>query len=66
MSESTAFQSIDPSFKRKWVAALRSGDYRQNHGSWRGGNEVDGFTYCCLTGAMDLLESKIRVNIAIL
>lgn len=34
---------LDPEFKAKWVAALRSGEYRQGKG-WLHNNG----TYCCL------------------
>jgi hypothetical protein len=35
--------TLDPEIKEKWVAALRSGQFKQGRGSLRNGNQ-----YCCL------------------
>lgn len=37
------FEKLDPEFKAKWVAALRSGDYKQAQGRL-----YTGEGYCCL------------------
>ena len=57
---------MDKELKAKWVAALRSGEYRQAHGQlWDG---TDG--YCCigvlcrLQGATDQLLRLNRMNVA--
>ena len=42
-------QKLDPEFKAKWVAALRSGEYKQAKGRL----QEDG-AYCCLGVAMKL------------
>lgn len=39
--------------KRKWVSALRSGEYKQTKGKIRNGNQY-GMTYCCLGVLSDL------------
>ena len=45
-----AVAKLDPAFKAKWVAALRSGEYKQARGQFRGGE-----TLCCLGVAACLL-----------
>ena len=39
---------MNPWVKRKWVRALRSGEYRQANGSLVTGNDVIETRYCCL------------------
>lgn len=43
-----AYTKIDPEFKKKWVAALRSGRYRQGHGLLRQESSDGKPEYCCL------------------
>lgn len=40
---------IDPDFKAKWVAALRSGDYTQGHDRLKNKD-----AFCCLGVALDI------------
>ena len=42
---------MTPEFKAKWVAALRSGKYKQGRGALRKGD-----TFCCLGVACDLID----------
>lgn len=42
---------------KKWVAALRSGEYRQGRGALRSGDE-----YCCLGVACDLYSKETGVS----
>ncbi len=51
---STEHSRLDPEFKAKWVAALRSGKYQQGCGRLR--NELNEF--CCLGVALDLIDPK--------
>jgi hypothetical protein len=43
---------LDPEFKKKWVAALRSGEYEQGVGKLR---SLDN-KFCCLGVACDLVD----------
>lgn len=43
-------KKIDPEFKGRWVAALRSGNYKQGQGRLRRADD----TYCCLGVACDV------------
>lgn len=55
----TKTEKLDPKFKKKWVAALRSGKYKQTQGALRkafGPGESGG--YCCLGVACDLINPK--------
>jgi hypothetical protein len=45
-------QKLDPEFKKKWVAALRSGKYKQGKGGLR--NQHGEF--CCLGVACDVMD----------
>lgn len=38
---------LDPEAKKKWVEALRSGNYQQGEGALKADTE-DGLVYCCL------------------
>jgi hypothetical protein len=44
---------VKKSIKEKWVAALRSNDYKQGIGSLR-----DGDTYCCLGVLCDVVNPR--------
>jgi hypothetical protein len=44
---------LDKDFKEKWVAALRSGEYQQAHGTL-----FNGTGYCCLGVACIVLGAK--------
>lgn len=46
MKTETEYEKLEPEFKAKWIAALRSGDYKQGHQVLYRGGEHD--TYCCL------------------
>ncbi len=50
---------IDPEFKVKWLAALRSGEYIQGQGALR--TDLDGHnsSYCCLGVACSLLPNLV-------
>ena len=43
---------MNPEIKKQWVAALRSGEYRQGQGSLCA-EGFDGFGYCCLGVLVD-------------
>jgi hypothetical protein len=47
-------EQIDPEFKAIWVAALRSGEYRQGRGALRNDPSDHPTEYCCLGVACDL------------
>lgn len=42
---------MDQEFKARWVAALRSGEYKQGYGRMRTGNR-----FCCLGVVCDLVD----------
>lgn len=45
---------LDPKFKKKWIAALRSGDYDQGKGALCRVTK-EGAKYCCLGVAYEIL-----------
>ena len=54
----TATKKLDPAFKAKWVAALRSGEFKQHRGSF-----TDGQAFCCLGVAAVLCGvSPVHMN----
>jgi hypothetical protein len=70
-SELVASFKLDPEVKAKWVAALRSGDYRQGRGALAT-RLPDGVEYCCLgvlmeiaaeAGVTDRQESGYRATV---
>ena len=48
---------LDPSFKARWVAALRSGDYEQGMNALCRVNDA-GATYCCLGVAFEVANGE--------
>jgi hypothetical protein len=52
-TELVASYKLDPEVKAKWVAALRSGDYRQGRGALAA-RLPDGVEYCCLGVLMEI------------
>jgi hypothetical protein len=53
-------EKLDPDFKAKWVAALRSGEYKQNtDGTLYNRNEC---SHCCLAVAIELLGHSFKDN----
>lgn len=51
----TSTQTMNQYVKRKWVAALRSGEYKQTGGRLRKGD-----CYCCLGVLTDLYDKDIQ------
>lgn len=49
------YQKLDPEFKAKWTAALRSGEYKQGRSCLRN----DDYEYCCLGVACHLAIGDI-------
>lgn len=54
---------IDPAFKKQWVQALQSGEYKQGNGTLREAqyNEditVAGYVFCCLGVACDIKPGR--------
>ena len=49
---------LDPDFKAKWVAALRSGKYRQVAGTLRATNPSGKHSFCCLGVACNLISNR--------
>lgn len=45
---------------RKWVKALRSGKYKQGRRQLRSGTKKDGYSYCCLGVACEVLGVRYR------
>lgn len=55
----TKTEKLDPKFKKKWVAALRSGKYKQTKGALKRVSEfTESVSYCCLGVACDLINPK--------
>lgn len=54
---------LKPQIKAKWVAALRSGDYKQGYGQLRGGRNFDEF---CALGVLCNLHAQEHPEIAAL
>ena len=50
---------MNPDIKAQWVAALRSGEYKQNHDGWLRDEEDH---YCCLGVLCDLAEKAGVLN----
>lgn len=48
----------DQELREKWLAALRSGDYRQARGDLRKRNGEHGLGHCCLGVACDLKDPE--------
>ncbi len=48
-------------YKEKWIAALRSGDYRQNRGSLRRMVDETNFGYCCLGVLCEVLKEDKKL-----
>lgn len=50
---------MKPTFKKKWLKALRGGEYEQGSGVLKNiDNESGRCTFCCLGVACDLLDSE--------
>lgn len=49
---------LDPEFKAKWVAALRSGRYRQAEGVLKDNTDPKHLKYCCLGVACNLINRR--------
>jgi hypothetical protein len=54
-------EKLDPEFKAKWVAALRSGEYTQARGQMIK-SCATGYTYCCLGVAYHILNGDTFYN----
>jgi hypothetical protein len=48
---------MNQDLKTRWLAALRSGEYRQGRGRLRDG-DGDVYAYCCLGVLADLIDSE--------
>lgn len=54
---------MDKKLKRKWVAALRSGKFRQTTGMLRDQDEIDGEAeFCCLGVLCEVAKVKYNGN----
>lgn len=42
-------ETMDPAMKAKWVAALRSGEFKQCNGNWERVLDSGEHQYCCVT-----------------
>lgn len=52
---------MKPAIKKQWVAALRSGKYKQTEGAlkeWNGTSHRSG--YCCLGVLRELMPAKVK------
>ena len=57
MTTEQTYEKIDPEFKVKWLAALRSGEYRQTSGALRCVEEREVLVgFCCLGVGCDVLD----------
>lgn len=56
VSTSTNRAALNPEVKKKWVDALRSGEYKQGHGQLRGGAQQG--KYCCLGVLCDVAAKE--------
>ncbi len=52
--------ALDPEFKAKWVAALRSGEYHQAHNALCKYYRNREYAYCCLGVARSVLGSDAK------
>lgn len=51
------YPPMNPEVKKKWIEALRSGEYKQGHNALRVISE-GGFGYCCLGVLCDLMKQS--------
>lgn len=62
--KSESEKKLDPEFKKKWVEALRSGEYKQNRNcSMVGCDSQYNPTYCCLAVAgkvVGMTDAQVR------
>lgn len=56
MSEPEAAVGMDRELRDKWVAALRSGEYKQGLNQLRGKDEDGTDTFCCLGVLCDVVD----------
>jgi hypothetical protein len=49
---------MDPELKQKWVAALRSGEYKQGREALKKIKEEEDTCYCCLGVLCDILAKE--------
>lgn len=61
MSNKIMYPKLPRVFKRKWIAALRSGKFIQGEGSLKKKNNGQ-FEYCCLGVAAEVAGCKISVD----
>lgn len=61
----TCTSELRPSFKKTWVAALRSGKYEQGK-EWMKRISFDGQTYCCLGVLREVCSVEGRNSLHIL
>ena len=71
MPAKAPYEKLDPEFKRKWVAALRSGEYQQGSGSLKAAGNggtlaapTTEFLLCCLGVACDVYNPNGWVECA--
>lgn len=50
------YTKLPSEFKKKWIAALRSGDYKQGHKMLKSKDDK----YCCLGVACEIIGIKIK------
>lgn len=55
-------QKLDPEFKAKWVAALRSGEYEQCIGTMRRPDENGRAKYCCMGVACEIVDAPFQYD----
>lgn len=61
MDKSLETGKLPKLFKRKWVEALRSGEYKQGRASLKEETEK-GYTYCCLGVAAEIAGCKFTMS----
>lgn len=55
-------KKLNKAFKAKWLKALRSGRYEQTISELRVGTRRDGFGYCCLGVACNIMDRHWKIS----
>lgn len=62
MDKSLETGKLPKVFKRKWVEALRSGEYKQGRSSLKQKSGDESYKYCCLGVAAEIAGCKFKMG----